>query len=146
MPELNENRINYNIGITLGDTVMTRKTGLPGLGKVFGIITGPLFVAQNKYLIVGREEEDGSETLKCVNQNGVQPCRTWDDLYPEWFLNPICFVKFASLQRTMSYQEFRNSREWPDSITEDAIKVYYDIECPQTNVIAYPAEDLEKFE
>ena len=46
----------------------------------------------------------------------------------------------------MSYQEFVASREWDGGVTNDAIKVYYDIECPESNVIAYPLDDLEKFE
>lgn len=146
MPELNEDRINYETNLQIGDTVLTRKTGLPGMGKVIGIQTGPLYVAHHKYLIIGKENDDGSETLKCVNQQGNQPCQRWDDLYPEWFLSPICTVKFEALQRIMSYQEFRDSRQWDENVTEDAIKAYYDIECPQTNVIAYPVSDLEKFE
>jgi hypothetical protein len=95
---------------------------------------------------MGKEDADGEELLKCVNRNGENPYTLWDDLYPEWFLSPICYVKFETMQRTLSFKEFRDSRDWDESITEDAIKVYYDLECPQTNVIAYPLHDLEKFE
>ena len=41
MPELSEDKIIDDIDLTIGDTVMTCKTGLPGMGIVVGILTGP---------------------------------------------------------------------------------------------------------
>jgi hypothetical protein len=110
----------------IGDEVCSKKTGLPGVGTIVGIL--PLKIAYSGML-----------------GNPEKTCRYWKELHPDF--NPESFVYVVSYdeaRKNISFAEF--SRGMAEEIPEDDSRVLYKYTVANINNILYPEEDLEKFE
>lgn len=109
----------------LGDQVTSKRTGYPGVGEVCGIVRAGLYHAS-------------------AGNRPLEDYRCWNDLYPDWYEKPIVYVRFEEVRRTVTFEEF--CKYLPDDRYNDYdLKTIYALKIPQTNIIAYPIEDLEYF-
>lgn len=97
----------------LGDRVTSKKTGLPAVGDVTGIIDA-------EYLM---------NLYKCTFSG-------WSKYYPDWSNKPCYFVLLSNPQRAVRLDEYLETL--PNSTEED----YYR-EVPKTISAIYPESDLE---
>lgn len=149
-----DNMIVKETAFHIGDTVMSRKTGLPSMGEVIGIVTGPLFVDMHQGQIIWKSKEQGvpEEDLEpddCLfivthrRDQHMMMYKRWSDLYPQWMWSPIAYVRFDQPQKNMSFDEFVESFPKDDMPSDEALRELYKREVPATNIVAYPVEDLE---
>ena len=115
------------------------------MGQVIGAVTGPLWATQNNFYLLSDKDQDPPSYL-CVNAAGNIQFTNWNTKYPNWVLKPVIVVKFSEIQTTLSFEEFKAFRKWDEAISDEGIKACYDLECPKSNIIAYPEDDLEKYE
>lgn len=125
--EIDESLINTKAPIfKYGDTVCSKSTGFPGVGKIISLINGHTYNAM------------------CLNGQ----LTTWDIKFPEWKNEFIYIVAFENKRKPLRYDEFIDSAKENSQINmyrkEIIDKIYQDI--PERRVIAYPEQDLELFE
>jgi len=113
------------MGINLEDDVVSKQTGLPGVGRVCGIVIAPLY---------------------CVIKHINKEENYWKTLYPDWFYKYVFYVAYSELRYTMSFQEYKSGwlSTFGDTSNEE-LKVLYKYSQKQTT-IAYPEDDLEIFD
>lgn len=104
--------------MNIGDRVVSRQTGLPGVGTVCGVVTGEF-----------------------VRASGPKP--RWDILYPDWIEKYVYYIKYDEMRYIVSFDEYKDGS--PDSIPHNDLKVMYKYS-HKTNIISYPQDDLEIFE
>ena len=139
----------------MGDSVISKKTGLPAMGEIIGMLTGPLFVEMHQGQIIWKTKEDvvdddnlSTDDLQFVvthrRDQHMMMYKRWSDLYPRWMWEPIAYVRFDQPQKNMSFEEFCETFPEEDKPSMEALKELYKREVPATNIVAYPVEDLEK--
>lgn len=111
----------YTEEMNIGDKVVSRQTGLPGVGTICGVVAAKLLVLVQ----------------------GSVPRERWDLLYPDWNNKYICYVEYDEEQYIQSYNEFIMSA--PDNMPNDDLRILYKYS-PQAHIISYPIDDLELFE
>ena len=105
----------------IGDTVISKKTGLPASGTVVAILEPEFFLG----LMPGKYER-------------------WNELYPNWCDDDkrVVFVRFNSPQKNLAFEEFA-LRYKHYHISLDELKVLYEWTIPLTKNASYPEDDLE---
>ena len=116
--------------IYLGNEVVSKKTGFPGVGRVMAA-----------YLARGYEFVD--------SLRGPQSYTRWDSLYPNWRDGLIFIVFYEKLRKSLTWEEWVDGYnalpEEHKTLSEYQLKEQYE-KLPMTQVIAYVHEDLELFE
>jgi len=142
----------------IGDSVISKKMGLPSMGEVIGILTGPLFVEMHQGQIIWKVKDHVDESEyddltpdDCLfivahrRDRHMMMYKRWSDLYPKWMWEPIAYVKFGQPQRNMSFEEFSSTfTDEDDKPSAKTMEELYKREVPTTDIVAYPVGDLEK--
>ena len=123
------------------DRVVSRKTGLPAIGYVIGMLPAYIYAGMIGAR-VGFSKRD--ECVKILRDDGSPAFTIWDDLYPDWAKKPIIFVELSEQQKSVSFEEFKSFA--PDNIAEEQLKESYDARVTTTNIITYPEDDLEFYQ
>ena len=114
------------IDIPMGCRVTSKKTGLPMIGTVHGVITAGLYMYSHK-----------------INPDSEYP---WDNLYPEWRDDFVCYVKFDELQKPLTFEEYKNVGEKQGlNKSDEWYRAHYE-DIKEVPCAAYPIQDLEIFE
>jgi hypothetical protein len=112
----------------IGQLVVPKKTGLPVIGMVPGVIDATFYANHLQHT------------------NVLQHYTTWYELYPKWHNSWIYFVSFAEPQRTCTFEEWRNGHIKSDHSTyqeyELTIEKYEEV-CAKHIAAMYPQDDLE---
>lgn len=105
----------------IGDQVITKKTGLPGVAYIVGLVL--------------------PEVLS--NSGAISK---WDTLFPEWRNQEVAYIKYKKPQKPCSYEEFLESipPELEGLPPEDK-ELYYLNGVPYQKHSMVPVCDLEKF-
>ena len=113
----------------LGQKVMSKKTGLPQTGYIYGIVEGKPF------------------SLNLANRGQLQSYNGWNQHYPNWPLKHIYYVMFDIPSRVISYQEYLQSirANYGPDIPEEQIQAAYN-QIPLELAATYPEDDLEVLE
>jgi hypothetical protein len=133
--------------LTLGDRVTSKKTGLPAIGKVVAVSTGPVFLQSQNLVIVWKwldEEETDIECWVVRRSDQIAAYVRWTELYPKWMWEPVIYVEFDEPQRTLSFEEYLDGNNTKD-LDESLAKVLYEREVPKAKVASYPIADVEKY-
>lgn len=105
----------------IGDTVVSKKTGLPAAGTVVGTVEPEFFL-------------------------GMFPgeYKKWNRLYPDWAspTKRVIFVRFNSPQKNVTFEEFKD-RYINSDISEVELDVLYKWTVPLAKNASYPEDDLE---
>ncbi len=119
-------RCNVEPIFNIGDKVVSKITGLPGVGQVAGYINGQAF-NDNTY--------KGHSNLY------------WDTLFPNWYEKLIYYVYFVEPRKFIRFDEIAmgQTKENYNLYTEEEWQKYYQ-KLPEVNLIAYTSDDLELFE
>jgi len=130
---------------SVGDKVVSKKTGLPAMGRVIGSLPSYIYGS-----IMGagcRFSSETQEIMICYPNGGG--FATWNKLYPDWPKKYVIFVELPAAQLSMSFEEFCDS--YSDYFEEkeyslDEIKESYREHGVTTKLISYPEDDLELYE
>lgn len=107
-----------------GDTVSTKVTGLPGIGKIVGVMPSIIHC----------------QMVKMVSNN------RWTALFPDWENEYVYTVYFDEPRRWCSYDEYIESLGTEAGLyKEEALQSGYD-NMPQLCTMFYTEQDLELFE
>lgn len=102
-----------------GDTVISKKTGLPMSGTVIGM-AGPE-----------------------MGQYSTQSFPRWDELYPSWKDKSIYYIKYKTPQKQCTFEEFCNGmQQYYGFIEMQDLEEKYK-ELPPINIVSFPEDDLE---
>ncbi len=142
------NLINYDCkGMTLGTKVVSKKTGLPSVGIVSAILAGPLFIEIHDGVILYDSKTISNFEVVSKGKKANPIFDRWTNIYPNWMWEPVVYIKFENMQKHMSFQEFKEtiiSSEFDDlGLTEADIHALYNDSVPESDVVAYPINDLE---
>lgn len=143
-----EHLISYECNdITLGTKVTSKKTGLPCVGVVTAIVSGPLFVDIHDATIIYDKQLFSNFEVVSKGKKKIKLFDRWTVVYPQWMLQPVVYVKFEDMQKHMSLLEFKESiisTEFDDlNFTEQDIIDLYNENVQESETIAYPINDLE---
>ncbi len=134
-------------GMTLGTSVVSKKTGLPSVGIVSAILAGPLFIEIHDGTILYDKDTISNFEVVSKGKKRMPMFDRWTVLYPNWMWEPVIYIKFENMQKHMSLQEFKEtiiSSEFDDlDFTEDDISALYNDSVPESDIVAYPINDLE---
>lgn len=103
----------------IGQKVISKKTGLPVIGVVVGVMDAVFWASINK---------------------ANMP--RWDKLYPAWKEGYICYVLFKEPMKNMSFAEWKEDFSDTD-ISLEELRILYKYTCKKTHSCVYPLEDLE---
>jgi len=120
----------------IGDKVVSKKTGLPAIGTVVGILTASIYCHISRLTILSNKQ--------VVNGQGESCFITWNKLYPDWTEHMVYFLKLPQPQRTYSFAEFLTVL--PADLDLEIAKKIYKERVGEADLIAYPEADLELFE
>jgi len=104
----------------IGDKVVSKKTGYPGIGEVCGIGTAQLVIWATK-----------------------KTYHYWDRVYPTWKEKPVYTIRYSEPRFVTTCEEFwdgQTPQECP--VLQAAMLDSRQI----SNIINYPEDDLEKYE
>ena len=116
--------------MNIGDRVTSKRTGLPGIGIVCGMIYGYLY----------------------LNYIARHDIHLWDELYPNWNDKLVIYVTMDAPQKNMSFQEYcQNAQKYHNTQgtnppLEEELKILYKYTVPLVSVITFPEDDLEVIE
>ena len=112
--------------IKLGDTVISKQTGLPMAGKVMGIMYADFYRALTR------------NQFKCSYER-------WTELYPLWEEKTIIMVLFSSPIKNLTFEEYIKGyrKTVENDIADDELQVLYKYTVPETISAYYPEEDVE---
>lgn len=104
----------------IGDEVVTKKVGLPAIGRVVGIVSPEVI---------------------------TDPMTRWDKVYPDWKSGTVAYIKFKRPQRPLSLEEWKESipPEIRDHALEEDLEIMYINSVHVTKFSMIPMCDLEKF-
>jgi hypothetical protein len=112
----------------IGQSVVSKKTGLPVMGIVTGVLDATFYAKYIQYI------------------NVLKHYARWFQLYPTWHETWIYFVSFREPQRTCSFDEWRNvhiqSGHERYEEYELTMEKYEEV-CPKQVAAMYPQDDLE---
>jgi|GEM_PF-3271929 len=128
--------------INLGDSVISRKTGLPACGQVISVAHPYFFMKIRNITLV---QDKDFRTIVVNRSTRQEEFKTWTDLYPEWFNQPVIYIRYSTPQKNCSFEEFNKSlfpeeQEFPKEIRE----TMYRLRVPEVNEVCFPIDDLEK--
>lgn len=106
----------------LGDLVTSKKTGLPTIAKVVGIMYADYY------------------------KNGYKIPVLWDSLYPDWGDKKIIWVLFPTPQKVVTPEEYFNYWQQEVGITRAESDALYKFTIPVAQSATYPEDDLELVE
>lgn len=111
----------------LGQTVISKKIGLPIVGTIVGMMIGRAY-----------------SLLYIESTNQDSPIfKNWDKLYPDW-QNKIVYSIFSEYPaKILSFEEFKNYFSEVNDI-ELLIRAYSEIK--KYSIHSYPEDDLELYE
>jgi hypothetical protein len=107
--------------IQIGDEVVPRQLGPPGVGVVFGILKADMWAC----------------TMASRRLN------YWDDLYPEWKDGYVAHIYFKKPQKPYTYEEFISLLPDVSSHPEADLRVLYKYNVQYVAVSTYPIIDLD---
>jgi hypothetical protein len=102
---------------TIGQLVATKKTGLPGVGEISGIMTPIIFQSIARISV----------------EQMCEQYTTWNKHYPDWHTKPVVIVHYKEPRKTMSKEE------------ADFFNLPYE-EIPVSSNVSYCIDDLEILE
>jgi hypothetical protein len=104
----------------LGDTVCSKKTGYPGVGRIIGLMQAT---------VIGN-------LLPCANTT------VWDELYPNWRDGILYYVLFDTPRKIVTLEELKKAM--PDQGEFQLRELLETL--PQLMYACYCEDDLEIFE
>ena len=104
----------------IGDRVVSRQTGLPGVGEVVGIVSYEFFISTRK---------------------NYQGPHLWDNIYCNWRNEYVIYVGYEEPRHYLSFDEFMSGCP-VENISTNELKVLYKYS-EKTQLITYPIADLE---
>lgn len=108
------------MGFKIGDEVVTKKTGLPGVARIVGLVLPEVL--------------NGGALSK------------WDELFPEWRNHEVAYIKYKKPQKPCSYEEFLESIPPElEYLSEEDKELQYLNGVPYQKHSMVPVCDLEKF-
>lgn len=108
--------------MSIGTLVTSKKTGLPMIGIVSGILDATMFK------IIFEDHYNGYDYI-------------WSMNYPNWKEKLVLMVIFQSPQRTLSKEEF----DLLQNIRKNKLNIKYS-DIPIVKIGVYPIDDLELYE
>lgn len=115
--------------LSIGDRVTSKKTGLPMVGEVAGIMQSILYLGLQNLRIV---PDDNGDFVIVDRQDKIQYVR-WTQIYPYWMWYQVAYVKPDYPIKSMSFSEFKGTIEEYNKL-------------PSSQYITYPILDLEKMD
>jgi len=109
---------------SIGDWVVSRKTGFPGKGLIVGVLAAKP-ILYNKQHITGSGYE------------------IWDKIYPGWEETFIYYVWYSKLRKPLTIEEYLEYKQ--ENVTDYEIREQYK-QIKQVQMISYPEDDLEFFD
>lgn len=111
---------------TVGHTVCSKFTGFPGVATIVGVLPA----------------------ISYCNMINVYNFDLWDELFPNWRMEPIYIVMFEEMRKTVRFEEFlrRFNDEQKSWYKEGALEQIYERTVTHSRCISYPEQDLELFQ
>lgn len=113
----------------LGDRVTSKKTGLPGIGILVGIMRSYIYVKTQQKKIYF----------------------TWDELYPNWKDGCVAYVEMDQPQKSVSFMEYKRSTMLASLQNDTPIPSDVDLQILYKYIVpvkylVFPLDDLELIE
>ncbi len=111
---------------SIGDTVCSKFTGFPGVAKVVGILPA----------------------ISYCNMIGTYSFGIWDEIFPNWRMEPMYIVMFEESRKTVRFEEYlrKFTEEQMAWYKDGALEEIYEKTVTYSRCISYPEQDLELFQ